>query len=120
LKPHTVYALKVAGYGDLAGYVGQTHQAVETRVAQHEETQYWGDLIQDYVSVFEGVMTCIEARELEATVTELLGTRLNRPIPQVGVNVEPKWNPAAESAEDLMVARHARDREAGKPAFTTR
>lgn len=118
LKPHTIYGLKVVGYGDVVSYVGQTHQQVETRVEQHKSTQYWGDLVQDVVSIYEGVMTCIEARELEAYVTEILGTRLNRPIPQVGMDVEPKWNPAAESAEDLKMARHIRDREAGKPAFT--
>lgn len=117
IKAHVVYGLRVEDFGDSVAYVGQTHQELATRVTQHRESQYWGDRVTDAVELFSGEMTCIEAREIEAHITELLGTRLNRPIPQVGVDVRPKWNPAAESAESLRDARHARDVESQRGLF---
>lgn len=114
---HIIYGLRVETFGDTVAYIGQTHQALDTRTEQHENDQYWGDLITDAVVIFEGEMTCIEARKIEAHLTEMLGTALNRPIPQVGVDVRPRWNPAAESAEVLRDARHARDTESRRSVF---
>jgi hypothetical protein len=117
LKHHVIYGLEVDGFDVPAAYVGQTHQDPETRLGQHKESQYWGDCITGVITIFEAEMTCIEAREVEATVTEMLGAPLNRPIPQVGANPEPKWNPDACSAEDLMRSRMRRDKAAGRNLF---
>ena len=120
VRPHVVYGLRVETFGDNVAYIGQTHQALQVRAAQHADAQYWGDLITDVVEIFTGEMTCIEARKIEGTLTEVLGTALNRPIPQVGTESEirPVWNPAAESAESLRDGRRARDTEQGRPIFT--
>jgi len=119
IKPHVIYGLRVETYGDTVGYIGQTHQALETRSEQHAETQYWGDLITDTVEIFSGDMTCIEAREIEGLLTDTLACVLNRPVPQVGADVRPRWNPAAETVEGLRDARHARDIESGRPLFSS-
>lgn len=117
VRHHVIYGHRVEGFGDRIAYVGQTHQALETRTSQHEEDQYWGDQITDTVTIFEGEMTCIEARKIEGMLTEILGCALNRPIPQVGTEPRPKWNPAGTQAETLRDARHARDTEAGRQLF---
>lgn len=117
VRHHVIYGIRVDGFGDRVEYIGQTHQELDTRTEQHANDQYWGDSITDTVTIFDGEMTCIEAREIEAMLTEILGTKLNRPIPQVGVDVKPKWNPAGTSAEVLRDARHARDTESGRALF---
>jgi len=118
LRHHVIYGIYVDGI-DGVGYVGQTHQAVETRIDQHKEEQYWGDVVTGFVKLFEGEMTCIEARGLEAMLIGEWGPTLNRAIPQIGAKPEPAWNPAAESASVLRDARHARDKAAGRPLFTS-
>lgn len=118
VRHHVIYGLRVEGFGDSVAYIGQTHQALTTRTEQHENDQYWGDVITDSVVIFEGEMTCIEARKIEAMLTDLLGTALNRPVPQVGTQPRPKWNAAAESADVLRDQRHARDTESGRARFT--
>ncbi len=119
VKPHTIYGLRVEGFGDTVAYIGQTHREVEVRQAEHAESQYWGDLITDVVTIFEGEMTCIEARKIEGMLTEILGPPLNRPIPQVGAEFKPRWNPAGVSAEILRDQRHARDVDAGRTLFAS-
>jgi hypothetical protein len=118
VKRHVIYGIYVDGI-DGVGYVGQTHQAVETRIDQHKEEQYWGDVITGFVKLFEGEMTCIEARGLEAMLIGEWGPTLNRAIPQIGAKPEPAWNAAGESATVLRNARHERDKAAGKEVFTS-
>lgn len=121
LRRHTVYGVRVKGVSGVVAYVGQTHQGLNNRIDQHREAQYWGDEIIDGVELFSGVMTCIEARQIEARLTELLAPVLSRPIPQFmgpeGGMAGPKWNPVAVPVDDLKRARHARDRAAGKPLY---
>lgn len=118
VRHHVIYGINVDGI-DGVGYIGQTHQEVETRIDQHREDQYWGDVIVGFVKLFEGEMTCIEARGLEAMLISDWGPTLNRAIPQIGAKPAPQWNPAGESGTVLRDARHARDKATGKPLFTS-
>jgi len=118
VRQHVIYGIYVANV-DGVGYVGQTHQEVGDRIDQHRESQYWGDVIVDYVKLFEGEMTCIEARGFEAMLIEQWGPTLNRAVPQIGAKCAPKWNPAGERNEVLRDARNARDKAANRPVFTS-
>ena len=115
---HVIYGIYVMDV-DGVGYVGQTHQEVEERIDQHREDQYWGDVIVNYVKLFEGEMTCVEARGFEAMLIEQWGPTLNRAIPQIGAKPVPKWNPAGEHGAVLRDARHARDKASNRPLFTS-
>lgn len=117
VRHHVLYGIYVEGFEGVA-YVGQTHQEVGVRIEQHRNDQYWGDVIVNYVRLFEGEMTCIEARGFEAMLIREWGPSLNRAIPQIGAKPEPEWSPIAERVEVLRHARHARDKAANREMFT--
>lgn len=117
LREHSIYGLRVPMYADGIGYIGQTHQVVDTRFEQHKGDQYWGDEIESIVTIFSGVMTCIEARKIEAMLTEVKRPVLNRPIPQVGAEIAPVWNGGAIQLDILKRERASRDIERGREPF---
>lgn len=118
VRLHVIYGIYVDGV-DGVGYVGQTHQEVESRIGQHKDDQYWGDVITGHIKLFEAEMTCIEARGFEAMLISQWGPTLNRAVPQIGAKPAPQWNPAGESSAVLRDARHARDKAANRPLFTS-